>query len=104
MEKRTTTWEEVSKKLGTFISVENAPSRNGCGDAPNQFLLTFENGTVFQSYSTRIGAMIGGELYIDSRYHDYSNTTSGYVGRWCGYSCSQRRKLLASGEIIDIVK
>lgn len=91
---------EVMEKLGKFISVENCASR--CtGTAPNQFELTFENGSVFQSYSSLIGVRIGNQYYFTSD-HYYSNTTSGYCGRWCGYNCRERRKGLEDGRFILI--
>lgn len=92
---------EIMKRLGGFRAVENTPSRNGYGSAPNQFILTFENGEVFQSYATLIGVKIGRELFLTAD-HDCSNTTSGYCGRWCGYDCKTRRKMLADGRAVYI--
>ena len=92
---------ELMAKLGNFVSVCNTESRNGYGTAPNQFEIRFENGSVFQSYSSFIGARVCGQLYIGS-YHDCSNTTSGHFGRWCGYNCKERRKGLAEGKFIFV--
>lgn len=94
---------ELMRKLGGFLRVENLASRNGCGSAPNQFELTFEHGTAFQSYDSLVGV----KLYDDDRiffscYHDYSNTTSGYCKRWCGRDCKTRRKMLADGRAVYI--
>ena len=96
---------DIMLALGSFVSVKNMPSRNGYGTAPNQFLLTFENGTVFQSYDSVIGVKIRGDrtLYLTG-YHDYSNTTSGYCGRWCGHNCAERRKMLEDGRAVKIVE
>lgn len=99
---RTISKSEIMERLGGFVSVENAPSRNGYGSAPNQFILRFKNGTVFQSYSTLIGVKMGGELYL-TRSHDYSNTTSGHCGRWCGMNCAERRRGIDNGDITLIV-
>lgn len=99
---KTITRNELMAKLGNFKSVENAPSRNGYNSAPNQFILTFENGEVFQSYKSLIGAKINGILYL-TRYHDYSNTTSRFCGAWCGHNCKERRKGI-SDETITFVE
>lgn len=87
---------ELMKMLGTFVRVENGVSRNGCGKAPNQFIIEHENGEVFQSYSTLIGARIKGKYYF-TNYHDCSNTTSSHCGLWCGCNAKERRKGLAEG-------
>lgn len=93
---------ELMKMLGAFVSVANAPSRNGCNRAPNQFIIQFEHGKVFQSYRTLIGAKIGGKLYLTDD-HNYSNTTSRHCGKWCGKNCAERRKGIEDGNIILIV-
>lgn len=98
---KTISKSKVMKMLGGFVSVENAPSRNGYNAAPNQFILTFENGKVFQSYRSLVGVKIGRGLFLTSK-HDYSNTTSGYCGRWCGMNCTERRKGLKDGSITFI--
>ena len=92
----TITRNELMSKLGAFVRVENAPSRNGYGHAPNQFILTFENGQVFQSYATLVGARIDWRYYFMPQ-HDCSNTTSGHVGRWCGMNTKERRKAIEDG-------
>jgi hypothetical protein len=101
-EKRTITMDELTKKLGKFISVENTPSRNGYNNAPNQFEIRFENGRVFQSYSTLIAARVCGELYLTDS-HDYSNTTSAHTTRWTGYTTAERRAGLKDGRFINII-
>lgn len=98
---RTITRKALTKKLGTFIKVENAPARCGYGKAPNQFILHYEHGTVFQSYESLIGAKIGNDLYLTD-HHDFSNTTSGHTSRWCGHYTAERRKGLANGDFIFI--
>ncbi len=98
---KTISKSKIMRMLGGFVSVENATSRNGYSVAPNQFILKFENGTVFQSYRSLIGVKIGRDLYLTDK-HDYSNTTSGYVGRWCGKNCAERRKGLDDGSIVSI--
>lgn len=99
---KTITKATILANLGNFKSVNNTPSRNGCGAAPNQFELYFEHGCAFQSYDTLIGIYYRGEYYFTDS-HDYSKTTSGYTTRWCGYSAPERRKGLADGKFIQIV-
>ena len=99
---KTITESELTKKLGAFVAVENLPSRNGRGSAPNQFRIRFENGEVFQSYKALVGAKIGGQLYLSDYYHDYSNTTSSHCGWWCGKRCQERRAGIKDESIIVI--
>jgi len=92
------TMSQLSAKLGTLRKITNGPSRNGYGKAPNQFIIYYENGEVFQSYETIVGVYIRSEgRYYFGCEHDCSNTTSGHVGRWCGYNAKERRKGLADG-------
>lgn len=101
--KRTITKDELMKRLGNFISVKNLPSRNGQGKAPNQFELKFENGRVFQSYESLIGAILyTGEVCFTDK-HDYSNTTVLHCNHWSHTNTAQRRTGLESGEFINII-
>ena len=97
MKNKIYTAKSLYKKLGKFLRVENVPSRNGCGSAPNQFVLTYEHGEVFQSYRTVVGICVDGKYYFGT-YHTCSNTTSSHVKRWCGYTAKERREGIASGE------
>ena len=99
---KTITKKALMAKLGNFVSVENTESRNGYGQAPNQFEIRFENGRVFQSYQSLVAANIHGQLYF-SGYHDYSNTTSRHCGQWCGYSTKERRDGLEKERFILII-
>ena len=96
----------VLKKLGNFVRVRNVESRNGSGKAPNQFEIEFENGRVFQSYDALCAVKFNNEKswYFSEYYHDYSKTTSGYLTRYCCRNCTERRKLLRSGEAITIIE
>lgn len=98
---RTIKRNELMAKLGAFQSVCNTPSRNGYSVAPNQFELIFENGKVFQSYSSLIAVRYKREWYFTSM-HGCSNTTSRHLGNFCGYSLNERRKGLADGTFIMI--
>lgn len=93
------TLEELKEKLGAFIDVENATSRNGKNEAPNQFIITFTNGRALKSYDAYVGAYINGETYIGTS-HDYSATTSRFVGQFLGMNQSARNKAIENGTVI----
>lgn len=93
---------QLYKKLGNFVSVNNAPSRNGYNVAPNQFIIEFENGRVLQSYNS----IVAGILYHDgsrerfvTEKHDYSQTTSRFVGQFLGMNLNERRNAIKCGDI-----
>ena len=91
---RTITRKELTKKLGAFRSVKNAPSRNGENAAPNQFIIDYANGVVFQSYDSVVAVkMKNGELYFGSD-HEYSVTTKRFVKAFSGHTNSERRRML----------
>ena len=85
--------KELKQKLGVFVDVENAPSKNGQNEAPNQFIMTFENGTVLKSYDAYVAAIIDGQTYIGTE-HDYSATTNRFVGQFLGMKLADRLKAL----------
>ena len=93
------TFKQLTKNLGSFVSVENAPSRNGYNKAPNQFIFRFENGTLFQSYQTPVAAFVGRQLYL-SIEHDCSATTSRFVKQYTNLSKAERNKGLENGDIV----
>jgi hypothetical protein len=76
--------------LGGFISAKNT--------GRNVIELTFEHGTVLQSYSTAVAAKIGRQLYL-SQAHDSSVTTNKHVKQFTGLSAEERRRGLADGSI-----
>lgn len=94
--------QDALQKLGTFISVRNLQTRGG-GWSGNQFKITFSNGIVFQSYDSFCAARIDGKWYFRDGYHDYSNTTSRYLGSLCGYGVQERRKMMNDGSAVTIV-
>jgi hypothetical protein len=98
----TITKSELMAKLGNFRSVKNAPSRNGENQAPNQFIISFENGRVFQSYSSLVAAKIDGQLYL-GKDHDYSVTTSRFLKEWTDYNAKERRRGLQNETFISII-
>lgn len=93
--------DNFKKILGGFVSVENAPSRNGYNTAPNQFIITFENGRVLQSYKSLVAAKVNGEKYV-TYDHDYSATTNRFVKDFLGMNKEQRVKALECEELTMI--
>lgn len=92
-------YKELTKKLGSFISIENAPSKNGENEAPNQFIYQFDNGSMLQSYKTPVAAWVNGTLYLNEPYHACSTTTNRFVKQYTNLSKSEREKGIADGSI-----
>lgn len=104
----------ITKKLGNLIDVENVPSRNVIGKTlANQFILTFEHGSVFKSYDTFVAAIVSispyvKELYlnpdvmVDSidgrRTNVFSATTNRACIDFCGLNTADRREAIKKGK------
>lgn len=92
---------ELMNMVGALVKVSNMSSPSSGREVPNQFNLTFEHGCGFQSYSSLIGIIYNGQVYL-TVLHDYSSTTSKYCSQWLGYNTAERRKKLANEEYILI--
>lgn len=90
--------EEVFEMLGRFVRVSQMKSNRTGRPIADQLILKHENGEVFQSYKSIIGARIDGQGYFFTSKHDYSNTTSKYCTEWSGYDTKSRRDGLMSGK------
>ena len=96
----------IKKQLGNFRRVKNMMS-NGGNDVPNQFILYFENGTVFQSYNSIIAIRfnydvkygLSGKIVLSEDW-DYSMTTSKYRNDFLGEHTKETRTKLDSGAYI----
>lgn len=95
--------KELMAMLGKFISVKNATARCGCGEAPNQFILTYENGEAFQSYDSLIGVKMNGVYYFTNE-HTHSRTTERFCYNWCGHTKKDRLKGLDNGKFTFITE
>lgn len=102
MKKNKAKFSTIKRKLGKFLYVSPIISERSGEAVRNQYEIVFENGYVFQSYHTFIGAIVDGKLYL-SDAHDYSNTTSKYCTIWSGYNGKERRKGLENGEFYKLV-
>ena len=92
---------ELMNMVGAIIKVSNMSSPRSGRKVHNQFNLTFEHGCGFQSYSSLIGVIHNGQVYLTDK-HDFSSTTSKYCSQWLGYYTEERRKKLANEEYILI--
>ena len=69
---------EIYSKLGNFVAVKNMFGSSG-REVPNQFVISFENGRIYQSYKSVIVV----ELFRSNKYYlgghwNYSRTTAKY--------------------------
>jgi len=74
--------EQIYKKLGSFKRVDNILSNKG-NHISNEFVLYYENGTIFQSYKSIIAVVFNTFKSVDNPYYlgvdwDYSKTTGKY--------------------------
>jgi len=70
--------------MKTASTVGNMKSTKG-NPIPNQFILKTSKGTYFQSYQTIIVFInTKGQVFLDKKYWDYSNTTRRYRNMFLG--------------------
>ena len=91
------TLKEVLSKLGNFRDVENMTSSNG-NDVPNQFIIRFENGRVFKSYSSIIAVKVFDDKTYLTDHWDYSATTGRYRNDFLNCSIAECRSKIKSGQ------
>lgn len=74
----------LKKRLKGFQTIESmeSPSRNG-GAVANQFVIRFDNATVFQSYGSIVAVCMNGKTYLTDAW-DYSVTTGKYRNQFLG--------------------
>lgn len=88
---------EIFKRLGNFISVENL--ENDHGPIPNQFLINFQNGSIFQSYKSIIAIEIFNAVYLTEHWN-YSSTIGRYRNIYLGEKRKETEKKIKTGEYI----
>lgn len=78
--------------------VSQFEGRNGA--VKNQFEITTPQGRIFQSYESVIAFIPndGGKIQLDSKYWDYSVTTSKYRNQFLGEDKKATEKKIAAGE------
>lgn len=99
--------DAIKKSLGAFKSVSSMTSTNN-NDVPNQFIINFENGQVFQSYKSIVAIefnsnakeSLKNKIVIGADF-DYSNTTMRYLKEFlCNGGVADTRKKIKTGEYI----
>jgi len=83
----------------TKTKVAQFEGRNGA--VKNQFEITTNEGTYFQSYNSIIVFKPNdGKIQLDQRYWDYSKTTSKYRNQFLMETTKETEAKIASGEYI----
>lgn len=76
--------------------------------APNQFIIETPKGTYFQSYDSVIAFKPnnGGKIQLDTKYWDYSATTSKYRNQFLSGGIAETRAKIANKEykLVDLNK
>ena len=93
------TMKSLQRELGKFVSVRNMAGQSG--NVPNQFIIEYENGTIFQSYESIIAVKCNG-LYLTEK-HDFSATTSKYCLQFTNYTKKERNQGLENGTIRKLI-
>lgn len=94
--------ETVKKRLKGFGKIENmySPRYNG-GKVANQFIITFDNGCVFQSYESIIAIELynsgNKKVYLTNKW-DYSKTTGIYRNQFLSETINETREKIKTGE------
>lgn len=86
------------------IKVQNMLGTNG-REMPNQFIITTEEGTYFQSYSTIIAFNpYKGKIQLDRDNWDYSRTTGRYRNIFLNETKKETERKIADGtyELVDL--
>lgn len=86
----------LKKRLKGFGRVSNLISDRSGREVSNQFEISFDNGYLFQSYSSIIAIQHKGTTYLTDDY-DYSVTTMKYLKQFLGHGIKETRELLKSG-------
>lgn len=69
--------------------------------APNQIIITTEQGEFLQSYNSMIAAKLdSGKVLLDEEYWDYSNTTGKYRNIFLGEDKATTQKKINDGTYV----
>ena len=92
------TKESIYRELGAYEST--SPFRStSYKPVMNHSVTFFENGKMLLSYGVNVAVIFNdGNIFLTPK-HDYSNTTSKYVGQFTGLNLKERRKAIESGKI-----
>ena len=78
-------------------SVKNMTSSNG-NTIANQFVISTSTSEIFQSYDSVIVKQTRKNTYLDSRYWNYSKTTSKYRNIFLGETTKETQSKIDRGE------
>lgn len=88
------------------LKVENMTSQKG-KEVPNQFIITTDDGTYFQSYKSLIVFIpsLKGDsgilnTMLDTKYWNYSRTTAKYRNEFLGETTEEIKEKIKSGEYL----
>lgn len=90
--------QDILNTLGAFRRVVNLVSSNG-NKIENQFMIFFENGTVFQSYESIIVIEKDYNTYLTSKYN-HSVTTSKYRNLFLNTDSKEVAEKIKNGRYI----
>ena len=86
------------------MQVKNMTSLKSYINIPNQFIITDDNKTYFQSYKSIIVKIerteTGVKTYLDPVYYNYSRTTSKYRNAFLGESTKEIESKIKQGVYI----
>ena len=68
-------------------------------DVQNQFVISANSYTAFQSYNTLIAVKYDGKVYLNANMWDYSKTTGKYRNLFLGLNKKETEARIKSGEI-----
>lgn len=86
------------------MKTENMTSAKG-NSVPNQFIITDDDKTIFQSYSSVIAIQYAnGKIVLDVNKWDYSKTTGTYRNQFLGETKKETQAKIDSGvyELADL--
>jgi len=83
------------------MKVENMVSQAG-NPVPNQFIIRDDKGNrIFQSYNVIVAKVDKeGQIHLDSRYWDYSRTTTRYLNIFLRAKPGELKRAVREGKIV----
>jgi hypothetical protein len=82
------------------VKVRNVISASSGNPIANQFIIYTDDGRFFQSYDSIIAFRDNsGQIYLDERTWDYSNTTGRYRNQFLGLNKRQTEREIKVGKI-----
>lgn len=63
-------------------------------------IISTNEGNFLYSYGTLIAGKVNGQVYLNEKYWDYSNTTGKHRNEFLGEGIAETRKKIKSGEYL----